>query len=121
MVLNASYVCLLHSSFIKNHPIWILDDRPLISEVILSQFQIKGPLSANRISEARGDAFRLERQVNIYWPLYHYFKQSNRRRSTSANKLNTNEGDAFSTQPQIANFVRHQKYFDNCAMALGVN
>jgi hypothetical protein len=37
MVLNALYVCLLHSHFVKNHPIWILEDRPLISEVVLSQ------------------------------------------------------------------------------------
>jgi hypothetical protein len=37
MVLSASYMCLLHSLFIKNHPIYILDDVPLISEVVLSQ------------------------------------------------------------------------------------
>jgi hypothetical protein len=37
MVLNASYVYFLHSRFIVNHPIWILEDGPLISEVILSQ------------------------------------------------------------------------------------
>jgi hypothetical protein len=37
MVLNASYVCLLHSHFIENHSIWILKDRPLISELVLSQ------------------------------------------------------------------------------------
>jgi hypothetical protein len=30
MVLNASYVCLLHSCFIEDHPIWILEDGPLI-------------------------------------------------------------------------------------------
>jgi hypothetical protein len=35
-VLYASYVCLLHSCFIENHPIWILKDRPLIFEVVLS-------------------------------------------------------------------------------------
>jgi hypothetical protein len=28
--LYASYVCLLHSRFIENHPIWILEDGPLI-------------------------------------------------------------------------------------------
>jgi hypothetical protein len=37
MVLNASYVCFLHSCFVENHPIWILEDGPLISEVVLSQ------------------------------------------------------------------------------------
>jgi hypothetical protein len=37
MVLNASYVFLLHSRFIENHPIWILEDGPLISDVVLSQ------------------------------------------------------------------------------------
>jgi hypothetical protein len=37
MVLNASNVCLLHSRFIENHLIWILEDGPLISEVLLSQ------------------------------------------------------------------------------------
>jgi hypothetical protein len=36
MVLNASYVCLLHSRLIENHPIWILEDGSLISEVVLS-------------------------------------------------------------------------------------
>jgi hypothetical protein len=30
-------MCLLHSRFIENHPIWILEDGPLISEVVLSQ------------------------------------------------------------------------------------
>jgi hypothetical protein len=36
MILNASYVCLLHSRFIENHPVWILEDGPLIFEVVLS-------------------------------------------------------------------------------------
>jgi hypothetical protein len=35
MVLNASYVCLLHRRFIENHPIWILEHGPLISEGVL--------------------------------------------------------------------------------------
>jgi hypothetical protein len=35
--LYASYVCLLHSRFIEGLPIWILEDGPLISEVVLSQ------------------------------------------------------------------------------------
>jgi hypothetical protein len=26
----------MHSCFIENHPIWILEDGPLISEVVLS-------------------------------------------------------------------------------------
>jgi hypothetical protein len=37
MVLNASYACLLYSRFVEDHPIWILEDGPLISEVVLSQ------------------------------------------------------------------------------------
>jgi hypothetical protein len=37
MVLNALYVCLMHSWFIENRLIWILEDGPLISEVVLSQ------------------------------------------------------------------------------------
>jgi hypothetical protein len=45
MILNASYVYLLHSCFIENHPIWILEDGPLISEVVLSQL----PLTKIRI------------------------------------------------------------------------
>jgi hypothetical protein len=36
MVLNVSYVCLLYSCFIEDHLIWILEDGPLISEVVLS-------------------------------------------------------------------------------------
>jgi hypothetical protein len=37
MILNASYVCLLYSRFIENHPIWILEDGALIFEVVVSQ------------------------------------------------------------------------------------
>jgi hypothetical protein len=37
MVLNASYVCLLYSRFVENHPICIREDGPLISEVVQSQ------------------------------------------------------------------------------------
>jgi hypothetical protein len=37
MVLNASYLCLLHSRFVKNHLIWVLEDGPLIFELVLSQ------------------------------------------------------------------------------------
>jgi hypothetical protein len=36
LVLYASYVCLMHSCFIENHPNWNLEDGPLISEVVLS-------------------------------------------------------------------------------------
>jgi hypothetical protein len=32
----ASYMCLLHSRFVKNHLLWILEDGPLITEVVLS-------------------------------------------------------------------------------------
>jgi hypothetical protein len=35
-ILYASSVCLLYSRFIENHPIWILEDGPLISKVVLS-------------------------------------------------------------------------------------
>jgi hypothetical protein len=35
MVSNASFVCLLHSRSIEDHPIWILEDGPLISKVVL--------------------------------------------------------------------------------------
>jgi hypothetical protein len=35
LILYASNVCLLYSRFIENHPIWILKDGPLISEVVL--------------------------------------------------------------------------------------
>jgi hypothetical protein len=30
MILSASYVCLLHSCFIENHPIWILEDNTFL-------------------------------------------------------------------------------------------
>jgi hypothetical protein len=36
LILYASYVCLLRSRFVENHPSWILEDEPLISEVVLS-------------------------------------------------------------------------------------
>jgi hypothetical protein len=39
LILYALYVCLLHSRFIENHPIWILEDELLISEVVLSQLE----------------------------------------------------------------------------------
>jgi hypothetical protein len=45
MILNTSYMCLLHSRFIKNHPIWILKDESLISDVILSHLCVVGPLT----------------------------------------------------------------------------
>jgi hypothetical protein len=38
MILNGSYVCLLHSCFAESHPIWIQEHGPLISEVVLSQY-----------------------------------------------------------------------------------
>jgi hypothetical protein len=37
LILYASYMCLLYSRFVENHPIWILGDGPLISEVVLLQ------------------------------------------------------------------------------------
>jgi hypothetical protein len=37
LVFYASHVCLLHSRFIENHSIWILEDGFLISEVVLLQ------------------------------------------------------------------------------------
>jgi hypothetical protein len=37
IILNASYVCLLHSRVVENHPIWILEVGLLIAEVVLSQ------------------------------------------------------------------------------------
>jgi hypothetical protein len=40
MVLNVLYVCLLYSHFIEDHPIWILEDGPLISKVVLSQWPL---------------------------------------------------------------------------------
>jgi hypothetical protein len=43
MVLNASYVCLLYSRFIEDHLSWILEDGPLISEVVLSQYESLSP------------------------------------------------------------------------------
>jgi hypothetical protein len=36
LILNASYKCLLLSRFIENHPIWKLEEGPLIYEVVLS-------------------------------------------------------------------------------------
>jgi hypothetical protein len=39
LILDASYVCLLHSCFVEKHLIWILEDELLISEVVLSQLE----------------------------------------------------------------------------------
>jgi hypothetical protein len=41
MVLNTSYVCLLYSRFIKNHPIWILEYEPLIFAPSLSCLHVE--------------------------------------------------------------------------------
>jgi hypothetical protein len=38
MILNASYVCLLYSRFIENHPVWILEDEPHIFELVLLHY-----------------------------------------------------------------------------------
>jgi hypothetical protein len=43
LILYASYVCLLYSRFIKNHPIWILKDGYLISKVVLSHRAARAP------------------------------------------------------------------------------
>jgi hypothetical protein len=51
IVLNALYVCLMYSRFIKNHLIWILEDGPLISEVVLSQNGIRARLGLNTHSK----------------------------------------------------------------------
>jgi hypothetical protein len=49
MVLNALYVCLLQSRFIEDHPIWILENRPLIFEVVLPHaLSPQPPLVATR-------------------------------------------------------------------------
>jgi hypothetical protein len=37
----------MHSCFVENHPIWILEDGPLISEVVLSQNGIKARSGLN--------------------------------------------------------------------------
>jgi hypothetical protein len=34
----------MHSRFVENHPIWILEDGPLISEVVLSHNSIRARL-----------------------------------------------------------------------------
>jgi hypothetical protein len=41
IILNASYVCLVYSRFVKNHLIWILEDRSLISDMVLSQLVLE--------------------------------------------------------------------------------
>jgi hypothetical protein len=41
IILNASYVCLMYSRFVKNHLIWILEDRSLISDMVLSQLVLE--------------------------------------------------------------------------------
>jgi hypothetical protein len=50
MVLNASYVCLLHSRFIENHAIWILEDGPLISRGFCHNVVIADQRSSNHSS-----------------------------------------------------------------------
>jgi hypothetical protein len=41
MILNVSYVCLLHSRFVENHSVWILEYGALIFEEVLSQVLIR--------------------------------------------------------------------------------
>jgi hypothetical protein len=58
IILNDSYVCFRHSRFIENHPIWILEDRPHISEVVLSHcllcFVAPGGVYHSKKSMTRG-------------------------------------------------------------------
>jgi hypothetical protein len=41
LLLYALSVCLLHSHFVENHLIWILEEGLLISEVVLSHRQVE--------------------------------------------------------------------------------
>jgi hypothetical protein len=41
LLLYALSVCLLHSHFVENHLIWILEEGSLISEVVLSHRQVE--------------------------------------------------------------------------------
>jgi hypothetical protein len=72
MSLYALYVCLLHSRFIENHSIWILEDGPLISEVVLSQCDTshtsqlwRGPSSARCSHVPPGSYYGLKQQVTV--------------------------------------------------------
>jgi hypothetical protein len=47
----------MHSRFIENHLIWILEDGPLISEVVLSQRQINSNGSGSSSSNDAPDIF----------------------------------------------------------------
>jgi hypothetical protein len=47
----------MHSRFIENHLIWILEDGPLISEVVLSQRQINSNGSGSSSSNDAQDIF----------------------------------------------------------------
>jgi hypothetical protein len=63
MVLNASYVCLLHSHFIENQLIWILEHGPLISEVVLSH-RVSGRSVPDSVTSDDSGSYRL-RSLNL--------------------------------------------------------
>jgi hypothetical protein len=63
MILNASYACLLHSRFVENHPMWILKDEPLISEVVLSQL-LPGMSLSPRLIKGSPSVWPIQRNPN---------------------------------------------------------
>jgi hypothetical protein len=68
--LYASPMCLRHSCFIENHPIWILEDRPLISELVLSHnIDMTGP------SEMEGSRCNVIMRKNMHMCKLKYYHQ----------------------------------------------
>jgi hypothetical protein len=66
LILYASYVCLLHSRFIENHLIWILKDRPLIFEVILSHVPIRVELKKENVFCKKGSSSAMKQGSKAY-------------------------------------------------------
>jgi hypothetical protein len=57
----------MHSHFIENHLIWILQDGPLISEVVLSQNRIRARSGLN--THSKHIKITTMFTVRISWPI----------------------------------------------------
>jgi hypothetical protein len=62
-------VCLLHSRFVEDHPILILDDRSIISEVVLShvyQIHLNYELMHDELREIRESVNVFNAQIQAF-------------------------------------------------------
>jgi hypothetical protein len=79
----------MHSRFVENHPIQILEDGPLISEVVLSQFTMDFLLTLTT-GVASGHFVNLSMAMYRYW--YPPMALGNGPKMSSPHTVNNHEG-----------------------------